>query len=87
MYEQMSKKEIEDYLDVMFDMTSVAGWARLVKELEDEVDALKEALVSPIGIDQVQFLRGQINTLQRFINFRGTLENASVQLSVPEVQD
>ena len=81
----MSDKQKE--LELIFDMTSHPGWACLVDDLEQRVDALKEGMITNEStLYQVGLAQGHVKVYREIIALRKFLDQYLEQIKEDDEQ-
>jgi hypothetical protein len=76
-------KDTQDYFDRYFDLFASQGWKQFIADMEDNRTLISD-LLTVKGADDLFYRKGQLDTLNRIVNFQLAIENAFEEVTNEE---
>jgi len=68
-------KDTQQYFDRYFDMFASEGWKQFIEDMEGNRDLMSD-LMTVKDANDLYYRKGQIDVLNRMVNFQDSIENA-----------
>lgn len=68
-------QELERYFETYFDLFSSDGWKQFIEDTEGNINLVSDLMTVKDGND-LYFRKGQLETLNRIVNFQAAIETA-----------
>ena len=76
-------KDTQDYFDRYFDLFASQGWKQFIADMEDNRTLISD-LLTVKDADDLFYRKGQLDTLNRIVNFQLAIENAFEEVTNEE---
>jgi len=76
-------KDTQDYFDNYFDLFASQGWKQFIEDMEDNRTLISD-LLTVKDADDLFYRKGQLDTLNRIVNFQLAIENAFEEVTNEE---
>jgi hypothetical protein len=76
-------KDTQDYFDQYFDLFASQGWKQFIADMEDNRTLISD-LLTVKDADDLFYRKGQLDTLNRIVNFQLAIENAFEEVTNEE---
>ena len=76
-------KETQNYFDNYFDLFASQGWKQFIADMEDNRTLISD-LLTVKDADDLFYRKGQLDTLNRIVNFQLAIENAFEEVTNEE---
>jgi hypothetical protein len=76
-------KELEEYYTKYFDLFASQGWKQFIEDMEDNRTLISD-LLTVKDADDLFYRKGQLDTLNRIVNFQLAIENAFEEVTNEE---
>jgi hypothetical protein len=76
-------KETQDYFDNYFDLFASQGWKQFIEDMEDNRTLMSDLLTVKDAND-LYYRKGQLEALNRIVNFQLAIENAFEEVTNEE---
>jgi hypothetical protein len=76
-------KDTQDYFDNYFDLFASQGWKQFIADMEDNRTLISD-LLTVKDADDLFYRKGQLDTLNRIVNFQLAIENAFEEVTNEE---
>jgi len=76
-------KETQDYFDRYFDLFASQGWKQFIEDMEDNRTLMSDLLTIKDAND-LYYRKGQLEVLNRIVNFQLAIENAYKEVTDEE---
>ena len=76
-------KETQDYFDRYFDLFASQGWKQFIEDMEDNRTLMSDLLTVKDAND-LYYRKGQLEVLNRIVNFQLAIENAYEEVTNEE---
>ena len=76
-------KETQDYFDRYFDLFASHGWKQFIEDMEDNRTLMSDLLTIKDAND-LYYRKGQLEVLNRIVNFQLAIENAYEEVTNEE---
>ena len=77
-------KDTQDYFDNYFDLFASEGWKQFIEDMEDNRTLMSDLLTVKDAND-LYYRKGQLETLNRIVNFQLAIETAYKEVTDEEV--
>ena len=68
-------KELERYFETYFDLFSSEGWKQFIEDTEGNINLVSD-LMSVKDANDLYYRKGQLETLNRIVNFKELIERS-----------
>lgn len=68
-------KDTQQYFDRYFDMFASEGWKQFIEDMEGNRDLMSD-LMTVKDANDLFYRKGQVDVLNRIVNFQDSIENA-----------
>ncbi len=68
-------KDTQQYFDRYFDMFASEGWKQFIEDMEGNRDLMSD-LMTVKDANDLYYRKGQVDVLNRMVNFQDSIENA-----------
>ena len=68
-------KDTQQYFDKYFDMFASEGWKQFIEDMEGNRDLMSD-LMTVKDANDLFYRKGQVDVLNRIVNFQDSIENA-----------
>lgn len=76
-------KDTQQYFDKYFDMFASEGWKQFIEDMEGNRDLMSD-LMTVKDANDLFYRKGQVDVLNRIVNFQDSIENAHKVLANEE---
>lgn len=76
-------KDTQDYFDRYFDLFASQGWKQFIEDMEDNRTLISD-LLTVRDANDLYYRKGQLDTLNRIVNFQLAIENAHTEVTNEE---
>jgi hypothetical protein len=76
-------KDTQDYFDRYFDLFASQGWKQFIEDMEDNRTLMSDLLTVKDAND-LYYRKGQLEVLNRIVNFQLAIENAFEEVTNEE---
>jgi hypothetical protein len=76
-------KDTQQYFDRYFDMFASEGWKQFIEDMEGNRDLMSD-LMTVKDANDLFYRKGQVDVLNRIVNFQDSIENAHKVLANEE---
>ena len=76
-------KELETYFIKYFDLFASQGWKQFIEDMEDNRTLISD-LMTVKDANDLFYRKGQLDTLNRIVNFQDSIENAHKEVTDEE---
>lgn len=76
-------KDTQDYFDRYFDLFASQGWKQFIEDMEDNRTLMSDLLTIKDAND-LYYRKGQLEVLNRIVNFQLAIENAYKEVTDEE---
>ena len=76
-------KDTQQYFDKYFDMFASEGWKQFIEDMEGNRDLMSD-LMTVKDANDLFYRKGQVDVLNRIVNFQNRIENAHKVLANEE---
>lgn len=68
-------KELERYFEIYFDLFASEGWKQFIEDTEGNINLVSD-LMSVKDANDLYYRKGQLETLNRIVNFKELIERS-----------
>jgi hypothetical protein len=76
-------KDTQTYFDQYFDLFASQGWKQFIEDMEDNRTLISD-LMTVKDANDLFYRKGQLDTLNRIVNFQDSIENAHKEVTDEE---